>query len=112
MGAPAHWATDSPELTERERETAEDKRLYTEIGLAPVRCATCGVEVGVKKNSRKHTSVQWTTAAMTGCEAFAAHRSTGSSELVLGCPRLKESIEAAVCDGTLLVPDDVVVTDE
>jgi hypothetical protein len=106
VNAPAHWATDSPELTERERETAADKRLYVEIGLAPVRCDTCGVEVGVKKNSRKHTSVQWTSAAMRGCDAFTAHRSSGSTELLLGCPRLKDSIEAAVRDGALVVPDD------
>ena len=106
MNAPTHWATDSPELSERERETAADKRLYVEIGLVPVECATCGVEVGVKKNSRKHTSVQWSAAAMAGCEAFAAHRSAGTSTVLLGCPRLKASIEAAVQAGALVVPDD------
>ncbi len=67
MAARTHWATDSPELTERERDTAADKRLYVEIGLVPVQCRECGVEVGVKKNSRKHTSVQWSAAAMAGC---------------------------------------------
>lgn len=106
MGAPAHWATNSPELTERERDTAADKRLYTEIGLNPVRCGTCGVEVGVKKNSRKHTSVQWTARAMAGCEEFAAHRSAGSSALLLGCPRLTDSIDQAVRSGALVVPDE------
>jgi hypothetical protein len=106
VNVPAHWAIDSPGLTERERETAADKRLYVEIGLLPVRCDACGVEVGVKKNSRKHTSVQWTKAAMAGCEAFAAHRSRGSTEVMLGCPRLKDSIDAAVRDGALVVPGD------
>jgi hypothetical protein len=96
MAARTHWATDSPELTERERDTAADKRLYVEIGLVQVHCRTCGVEVGVKKNSRKHTSVQWTAEAMAGCTGYVN----------LGCPRLKESIDAAVRDGAVLVPDE------
>jgi hypothetical protein len=96
MATSTHWAADTPELTERERDTAADKRLYVEIGLAPVQCRTCGVEVGVKKNSRKHTSVQWTAAAMAGCTCYAN----------FGCPRLKETIEAAVRDGVVVVPDE------
>lgn len=78
-------------------ETAADKRLYVEIGLVPVRCGTCGVEVGVKKNSAKHTSVQWTAAAMRGCTQYAT---------TPGCARLRESIEAAVRDGRVPVPDE------
>jgi hypothetical protein len=96
MTTRTHWATDSPAQTERERETAADKRLYVEIGLAPVQCQTCGVEVGVKKNSNKHTSIQWTAAAMADCTGYVN----------LGCPRLKESIEAAVRDGAVVVPGE------
>ena len=81
-------------------ETAADQRLYLEIGLTPVACAACGVEVAVKKNSRRHTSVQWTSAAVAGCPELAA-----DSGLRLGCPRLKDSIDQAVRDGTLVVPD-------
>lgn len=77
-------------------DTAADRRLYLEIGLTPVHCTTCGVEVGVKKNSRQHTSVQWSADAMAGCTGYAH----------LGCPRLKESIEAAVVAGELMIPDD------
>jgi hypothetical protein len=84
-------------MTDHQRETAADKRLYVEIGLAPVQCATCGVEVGVKKNSSKHTSVQWTASAMAGCTQYAG---------TLGCPRLRESIETAVADGRVVVPDE------
>ena len=83
--------------TDRARETAADKRLYVEIGLVPVQCGACGVEVSVKKNSSKHTSVQWTAAAMRGCTQYAT---------TLGCPRLRESIETAVRDGRLPVPDE------
>jgi hypothetical protein len=84
-------------MTDHQRETAADKRLYVEIGLAPVQCATCGVEVGVKKNSSKHTSVQWTASAMAACTQYVG---------TLGCPRLRESIEAAVRDGLVVVPDE------
>lgn len=89
--------------TDRAEETAADKRLYVEIGFVPVHCATCHVEVGVKKNSRKHTSVQWTAAAMAGCRHFNAVGALGVS---LGCPRLRESIDTAVGDGRLVVPDE------
>jgi hypothetical protein len=90
-------------MTDRAQETAADKRLYVEIGLVPVQCSTCGVEVGVKKNSRKHTSVQWSAAAMAGCRGFDSVAALGVS---LGCPRLRESIEAAVADGRVVVPDE------
>jgi hypothetical protein len=90
-------------VTDRAQETAADKRLYVEIGLVPVACETCGVEVNVKKNSRKHTSVQWTATAMAGCRNFDAVGTLGVS---LGCPRLRESIEAAVDDGRVVVPDE------
>jgi hypothetical protein len=88
------------DIEQRRRETAADKRLYVEIGLTPVTCATCGVEALVKKNSRKHTSVQWTRAAVAACPELAA-----DAGLRLGCPRLKEAIERAVRDGTIVVPD-------
>ena len=59
-------------LTDRQRETAEDRRFYVEIGFVPVRCASCGVEALVKKNSHKHTSVQWTAAGVAGWEKEVA----------------------------------------
>ena len=86
-------------------ETLADMRLYVEVGLAPVTCTACGVEVGVKKNSRKHTSVQWTAAAVAQCQEFASYAGERSGGLPLGCSRLKASIEAAVEDGSLVVPD-------
>jgi hypothetical protein len=93
-------------LSDRQRETEADKRLYVEIGLNPVRCESCGVEVAVKKNSQKHTSVQWNAAAMAGCEEFREAVAAGKdSALILGCGRLKDSIDAAVRDGRLVVPD-------
>lgn len=92
-------------LTERQRETAEDRRLYLEIGLTPVRCTSCGVEALVKKNSRKHTSVQWTSAGVAACPEITAARMAEPGSLVLGCPRMTASIEAAVESGVVVVPD-------
>ncbi|MCW2497034.1 hypothetical protein [Jatrophihabitans sp.] len=90
--------------TDRQRETEADMRLYVEIGLAPVTCQACGVEVAVKKNSQKHTSVQWTAEAMAGCQEFA-DADPAVTALRLGCGRLKASIDAAVRDGAVVVPD-------
>jgi hypothetical protein len=95
-------------LTDRQRETAEDRRLYVEIGFVPITCAACGVETFVKKNSQKHTSVQWTAAGVAGCPEIAAARAADPHGLVLGCAKLTDSIAAAVRDGTVVVPDSVV----
>lgn len=92
-------------LTDRQRETAEDRRFYVETGFVPVVCAECGVGALVKKNSHKHTSVQWTATGVAGCPEIAAARSADPHRLVLGCARLAESIAAAVRDGTVVVPD-------
>jgi hypothetical protein len=93
------------DLEQRRRETAADIRLYVEIGLTPVVCRTCGVEAMVKKNSGKHTSVQWTADGVAACPEMAADRAANPNGLVLGCPRMKASIEDAVLSGDVVVPD-------
>jgi hypothetical protein len=102
--APARRWADAAR-TERERETAADIRLYVEIGLTPVTCHNCGAEALVKKNSRKHTSVQWTGAAVAQCPEITAVRAADPAALVLGCSQMRASIEDAVVAGDLLVPD-------
>ena len=92
-------------LTDRQRETAEDRRFYVEIGFVPITCASCGVEALVKKNSQKHTSVQWTSAGVAGCPEIGAARAADPHALVLGCPKLADTIADAVRDGTVVVPD-------
>jgi hypothetical protein len=87
--------------------TADDKRLYLEVGLAPVLCRHCGTEVLVKKNSPEHTSVQWHGEPSATCPEFAAAVAGGArSARYLGCPRLKASIAAAVRAGELVGPGD------
>ena len=93
------------DIEQRRRETAADKRLYVEIGLTPVTCSACGVEALVKKNSRKHTSVQWGADGAAACPEIAAARAADPNALVLGCSRLKASIEDAVRDGRVVIPD-------
>jgi hypothetical protein len=92
-------------VTDRRRETAEDRRFYVEIGFVPIVCGTCGVEALVKKNSQKHTSVQWSSEGVARCPEIAAARAGDPHGMVLGCPRLGETIAAAVTDGTVVVPD-------
>jgi len=95
----------SARLTERQRETAEDRRLYVELGFSPVACQQCGVEALVKKNSHKHTSVQWSADGVASCPEISAARAADPNAFVLGCSRMTASIEEAVRNGTLVVPD-------
>jgi hypothetical protein len=99
------WAGEEGELAERRRETVADMRLYVEIGLTPVTCRECGVEVFVKKNSHKHTSVQWAPNGVASCPEITAARAADPHALVLGCSRLQASIEDAVRAGQVVVPD-------
>lgn len=85
-------------------ETLEDQRRYTSARLTPVACLDCLAEVGVKKNSDHHTSIQWNADAVRACPEFT--RMSGSPTgrpLREGCPRLAASIEAAARDGSLPV---------
>lgn len=84
-------------------ETLADQRLYLEGGLRPLACRTCGTRVLVKKNSPQHTSVQWLSDPAASCPEFAA--AVGPSALVAGCGALRDSIQAAVREGTLEVAD-------
>ena len=69
-----------------------------------VRCARCGATAGVVKFSPQHTSVQWTAAAAASCAEFGARAAEGTrSALVEGCGALRESIDAAVASGRLVI---------
>ena len=88
-------------------ETLADMRLYVEGGLTPVSCEQCGTEVLVKKNSARHTSVQWTSDAAVSCPEIAGKLAEGIPPAqILGCSALKRSISDAVRSGIVAVPDD------
>lgn len=78
-------------------ETLEDQRLYTTARLAEVACLDCLAEVGVKKNSEHHTSIQWSAEAREQCPELS--RRAGGREAHRGCPRMLASIETAVREG-------------
>ena len=46
--------------------TTAERTEFLAGGLRPHACASCGTRVLVKKNSVKHTSIQWTTDAGSG----------------------------------------------
>jgi hypothetical protein len=87
-------------------QTAADKRRYVEDGLEPVSCSRCATRVMVKKNSARHTSVQWTSDAAASCPEIGAQVSAGArAGQILGCSMLKQSIEDAMAGGALTLPD-------
>ena len=79
---------------------ADDRKVSPQ----PVECARCGATVEVAKFSPQHTSVQWTAAAARCCAEFRARGAEGTrSALVEGCAALRDSIDAAVAAGRLVV---------
>lgn len=107
------WAK-SPDFADRPdrveaiaTQTAIDKINYLESGQHEVKCRECGTCVLVRKNSYKHTSVQWQDDPDAVCPTFrdsgvAPGTSISPRE---GCPQLRASIERAVLDGAISVPD-------
>jgi hypothetical protein len=85
--------------------TAETVEFLTG-GLRPHECRACGTCVLVKKNSINHTSIQWTSDAASSCPVFADQAAAGARTALLDtCPRLSDSIDDAVREGTLAVAD-------
>ncbi len=74
----------------------------------PVACDRCGTEVLVHKSSFHQTSVQWSGTAAQNCEllASAAARGERLDPGAHSCPALRASIERAVVEGRLTVPED------
>jgi hypothetical protein len=75
-----------------------------QVSPQPVECARCGATVRVAKFSPQHTSVQWTAAAAACCAEFRARGAEGTrSALIEGCATLRDSIDAAMGAGRLVV---------
>lgn len=98
---------DQPEVRARIRETTtEDRRAYLEGGLHPLKCERCGTCVLAKKNSPKHTTVQWKPNAVGSCPEFARQTHPGGNSAHLDtCPDLQASIDTAVHEGRIVIPD-------
>jgi hypothetical protein len=86
--------------------TRTEIREFLAGGLAPVDCRSCANRVLVRKTSHAHTSVQWTSDPATSCPVFAARVAAGElSARIDTCPRLRTSIEHALAEGLIEVPD-------
>ncbi|KAA9158259.1 hypothetical protein FPZ12_023260 [Amycolatopsis acidicola] len=80
--------------------TATERSEFLSAGLRPHTCSDCGTCVLVKKNSHKHTSIQWTTDAASSCPVFAEAAAAGEHTALLDtCERLTVSIAKAVRNG-------------
>ena len=89
--------------------TRADHFEYLEAGLTPLACGHCGAVVRVKKNSPKHTSIQWTRVAEQTCPVLAARVAHGeASGIAEGCDRLRDEIAAATRDGRLPTGDSTI----
>lgn len=85
--------------------TTADQQRYLEGGLRPLPCATCGARVLVKKHSPEQTSIQWATST-DECPEISARIAEGEHPaLVDTCPRLRATIEHAISEGLIEVPD-------
>ncbi|WP_410654621.1 hypothetical protein [Amycolatopsis sp. lyj-112] len=79
---------------------------FLTAGLRPLSCRACGTCVLVKKSSVQHTSIQWTTDAARSCPVFAEQKEGGAQTALLDtCANLSDSIDAALKDGLLEVPE-------
>jgi len=101
--------TDQPDSTLGQPgarpETLADRHEFLTSGLTPHDCESCGTRVLVKKNSPKQTSIQWTSEATASCPVFAEQATAGGSAALLDtCPKLSDSIQRAVRNGELEVP--------
>lgn len=102
-GSPREWRTSFGAPATRP-ESLADRAEFLTGGLAPITCRRCGTEVLVKKNSPKHTSIQWTTSPASSCPIFAARVADGNCTALLdSCPELSKSIARAVADGQIKV---------
>jgi hypothetical protein len=92
--------------TEQSAATRAETREFLTAGLAPVDCHSCANRVLVKKTSAAHTSVQWISNPVTSCPEFAARVAAGElTARIDTCPKLRASIEHAVAEGLVEVPD-------
>lgn len=76
--------------------------------MQPVSCDRCGTEVLVAKFSYRHTSVQWRGDAESACAEFRAAADAGQRPAIdtHTCQALRTSIERAVLDGSVTVPEE------
>lgn len=86
--------------------TTAERTEFLSGGLREHTCSSCGTCVLVKKNSWKHTSIQWTSDAAKSCPVFAAQAEAhGNTALLDTCEKLTASIAKAASEGAFGVLD-------
>ena len=101
------WDETDPERAERlHADTALDRVTYTQTGFEPVQCRTCTAEVAVRKNSEKHTSIQWKGDSASTCPVLSEWRAGGQApEGEDTCPNMLASIRYAYAEGLITLSE-------
>lgn len=111
--APTWDDTDPARAARLHSYTDLDRETYTRAGFQPVECRSCGTCVSVRKNSEKHTSIQWTEGSDRQCPVLTDWRAGGERpEGEDTCPRMLASIRYAYAEGLLTISEGVDPADD
>ena len=106
--APTWDETDPARAARLHGYTDLDRETYTEAGFQPVECRACGTSVSVRKNSPKHTSIQWSGGSDRRCPVLSEWRAGGERpEGEDTCPRMLASIRYAYAEGLITLTEGV-----
>lgn len=111
--APTWDETDPARAARLHAYTELDRSTYTEAGFQPVDCRNCGTRALVRKNSEKHTSIQWAQGSDRNCPVLTDWRSGG--EVPEGedtCPNMLASIRYAYAEGLITLAESVDPADD
>lgn len=106
--APTWDETDPARAARLHADTDRDRHTYTRSGFQPVDCRACGTRAFVRKNSEKHTSIQWRDSSDRNCPVLNEWR--GGAEIPEGedtCPRMLASIRYAYAEGLITLAEGV-----
>ena len=103
------WDETDPERAARlHAYTDLDRETYTRDGFQPVECRACGTCAAVRKNSTKHTSIQWTAGSDRNCPVLNDWREGGERpEGEDTCPKMLASIRYAYSEGLITLAEGV-----
>ena len=111
--APTWDETDPARAARLHAHTELDRSPCTEAGFQPVDCRNCGTRALVRKNSEKHTSIQWAQGSDRDCPVLTEWRSGG--EVPEGedtCPNMLASIRYAYSEGLITLAASVDPADD
>ena len=106
--APTWDETDPARAARLHSYTDLDRETYTRAGFQPVECRACGAGAQVRKNSEKHTSIQWTDSSDRACPVLTEWRAGGERpEGEDTCPKMLASIRYAYAEGLITLAEGV-----